>query len=125
MQVRGHLAEVTFDALAADLTVPQPRPLVDLERDEYVDLEIARSPNVDARNADDARHARRGDSLPDVDDALTTRFEPVTAPFATVPPPSPPSPHRRRWWGSAHVIAAVASTALGFGLGAGIASLLS
>jgi hypothetical protein len=35
------MAEAAFDALAADLTVPQPRPLVDLERDEYADLEVA------------------------------------------------------------------------------------
>lgn len=34
------LAEVTFDALAADLTAPHSRPLVDLERDDYADVHV-------------------------------------------------------------------------------------
>ena len=34
------IAEAAFDALAADLTVPHPRPLVDMERDDYADLEV-------------------------------------------------------------------------------------
>jgi hypothetical protein len=98
----GAIAEVAFDALAADLTVPHSRPLVDLDRDDYDDVEI----------------------------------ESQTVPYQRIdPPPIAPSPApreraptervRRKAWSATHVVAALATAALGFGLGAGVASLLA
>ena len=105
---KGTLAEVTLDALAADLTVPHARPLVDLERDDYANLEVK---------------PRRSDDVP------TSQFEPVTAPFTrpyerleieTEPIARAPA----RWWTPRRFAAALVTTVLGFGLGVGIALLL-
>ena len=86
------IAEVAFDALAADLTVPHSRPLVDLDRDDYADVEVG---------------------------------EPMTVPFVRAEPEQKTAPiRRRRRWGAQHVTAAIVTIALGFGVGAGIASLL-
>lgn len=87
---RSHrgLAEVTLDALAADLTVPHARPLVDLERDDYADVEIG---------------------------------EPATVPFLRERMETEPIARKPRgYWSPPRIAAAVWSTALGFGLGAGI-----
>ena len=93
---RGALAEATFDALAADLTIPHARPLVDLERDEYADVEIDRD--------------------------ATSRFEPVTQPYErTEPAPR----QRKRRTSLPHVAAALVTLAIGFGVGAGIALVLT
>lgn len=115
---RTALDEVTLDALAAELTVPHPRPLVDLERDDYLDLEVEEPRTV--------RFTR-------VDDAATSSFEPVTAPFTRpyalievqeagrIAPGARP---HRRWWRPGLVGLALVTVAIGFGLGAGIALVL-
>jgi hypothetical protein len=87
------LAEATLDALAADLTVPHARPLVDLERDEY-----------------DYSTVEVGDS--------TTAF---TRPFERIEEETKP---RTRFWNAARVSVAIATLALGFGLGAGVSLLI-
>lgn len=99
----GALEEATLDALAADLTVPHSRPLVDLDRDDYADLEVG--------------------------EPATTRYERVeVAPPPPVAVRSRPSTQRVRkrqgWWTSPRVAAALATTAIGFGVGAGIALLV-
>ncbi len=96
----GALAEATLDALAADLTVPHARPLVDLERDDYADVEV---------------------------EQLTTRYErfepePPEPPRARARTLRVRKPGRR--WASQHVAAALAAIAIGFGLGAVAATLL-
>jgi hypothetical protein len=99
----GALAEATLDALAVDLTVPHARPLVDLERDEYDDVEVE-------------------------------AVEPATTQFARIEPfePFDPPPTRRirartqriRPNPTARIAAALATIAVGFGLGAVVASLI-
>jgi|GEM_PF-6556111 len=95
------LDEVTFDALAADLTVPHQRPLVDLDRDDYAILE------VDSATAPFTKPYERVD----------VATEPIVK--------ARPRPPRRRWWSTQRIVAAVLTLPIGFGLGAGIALLLS
>jgi hypothetical protein len=99
----GALAEATLDALAADLTVPHARPLVDLERDEYADVEV------------------------EPDDPATTEFTRIDITVDDDPPPTRRSrarTQRIRPDTSARIVAALATVALGFGLGAVVASLI-
>ncbi len=92
------LDEATFDALAADLTVPHQRPLVDVDRDDYAILE------VDSATAPFTKPYERIDI--------------ATEPIAKARPP------RARWWSTQRIVAAVLTLPIGFGLGAGIALLL-
>jgi hypothetical protein len=107
----GALAEATLDALAADLTVPHARPLVDLDRDDYANLEIAEP-------------RKRSDDLP------TSQFEPVTVPFmrpddvGDVEPTARTRKPRPSWSPTARIAAALVTIAIGFGLGAGVSLLL-
>lgn len=90
------LVEVTLDALAADLTVPHARPLVDLDRDDYADLEVGEV------------------TVPFLRERLGTDLI----------VPRPRVRGRQRYWSPPRVAAAVWAVAIGFCLGAGVALLL-
>ncbi|MFN0251098.1 MAG: hypothetical protein ACKV2T_29755 [Kofleriaceae bacterium] len=101
----GAIAEAAFDALAADLTVPHSRPLIDLDRDEYDDVEIESQTVPFQRVAD-----------PIAEEVIVRQRSRERAPTERV---------RRRAWTAIHVVAALATAAIGFGVGAGVASLLA
>lgn len=103
----GALAEATLDALAADLTVPHARPLVDLERDEYADVEVDDEP------------ATTQFSRPEIE--VDIDVQPVViAPRRSRARTQRVRPRRAaaRW------MAALATVILGFGLGATVASFV-